>query len=268
VIRILLAAAALFAGSLRGQPIEVYSEFRRVGPFGKIVAADQGETPREILSPMLARNSYTCLHIAITPPRDQWFTLYVAQNPGDAVKVQIYKERFTRVGEHWIPDRVVPVTLPYQAKIPDIEPIEGQTAILFLLEIQVAPDAPVRRVRLEAQLNIGDDWIIYPMELRIMAPVVPSGIGEPSLRLAPAQRSDGIFHARLRQYVCGAPVPSGAALTPDTLSYFLDRAALQDVALARVRSIPVLKDWCDSKTPPANPEWTLRIRDHLLRGIE
>lgn len=284
MLRLLAIAATFWAGLVWGQPVSVYSEFRRVGPFGKVIKPDSGSDPREILSPMAPRNGWTGFHVAITPPKNQWFTLHVAENPEDAFTVRMYRETFARSGDEWIPGRATPLNLPVQARLPETGGPEGQTTLVYWFEMWVAPDAPVRRVRVEFQFNIGDSWVIYPMEVRVMPSIVPARIDNPSLPLSPSQRSDTIALSRLRQFVCGSAVAGGPASRPDSLGYFLDRAALQDMALARaggeavktrligevlrLAGTPDSSAWCDSRTPPPNPEWYLRVRDFLLRGAD
>ena len=119
-----LLLLAFIGPLLWAQPIQVFSEFQRIDPFGRVAAVDRGGTSREILSPMLPRNAFSCFRIALTTPRDQWFTLYLAQNPEDAVTIRLYKELLTRAGDSWVPDRLVPLTLPYQGRIPDLEAVD------------------------------------------------------------------------------------------------------------------------------------------------
>jgi hypothetical protein len=69
------------------------------------------------------------------------------------------------------------------------------------------------------------------------------------------------------------------------MAFLLDRAALQDLALARseytgseraqligellrLAGATDSKMWCASKAPPPKAEWYLRYRDALLRGKE
>jgi len=142
VNRLLLIAALAAAQFARGQSIEVYSEFRRIDPFGRVIGVDRGGAPREILSPMVARNAWAGFHVVVTPRGDQWFSLMVGLNPEDAVKIQVYREAFTKVGEEWVPDRLTSVTLPYQGRLPEEGGVPGQTVLVFWMEFRVAPDAP------------------------------------------------------------------------------------------------------------------------------
>jgi hypothetical protein len=103
VPRYLLALAALGAGA-SAQSLRVYSEFQRIDPFGAVVAVDRAERPREILSPALARNAHATFQAVISVPSGSQYSLYVAQNPEDAVRVTAYLPTFVKRGETWIPD--------------------------------------------------------------------------------------------------------------------------------------------------------------------
>jgi hypothetical protein len=281
-----LLCALLPPACLLSQPIQIYSEFQRIDPFGQVVTADRGEESREILSPMAARNAHTGFHVVLTPPAGEWCTLHIAQNPENAISVKLYKASFTKVGTEWVPDRLTPVALPYQGRLPDPDAtVEGQSVVVLWLDLWVAADAPVRRVRLEAQYNIGNDWVIQPLELRVMAPVVADKLDAPADFVKPERRADASALARFRAFACGDKLEAAPASADDeSLSFFLDRAARQDQALARasgaagrieiigallrVADVADSKALCAATVKPQSAEWCLRFRDVLLRGEE
>src|ERR1039458_368408 len=57
-----------YAAPLAAQSLQIYSEFQRIDPYGRIVPVDRSEYPREILSPELARNAPASFHVAGTLP--------------------------------------------------------------------------------------------------------------------------------------------------------------------------------------------------------
>jgi hypothetical protein len=285
-----LILAGLATGAFAQSPsVRVYSQFQRIDPTGKVIYADRARNqevrPREILSPGLARNSSTAFHLAVTVPPDMEFILYIGQNPDGFFGVRMYKEIFARRDAEWVPDGLEPVELPYKGKLPEASrPILGQTTVVFLIDVSVPAGADVRRVKLEPELNIGGEWIIYPMEVRVLSAVVPerkqSGPGLAALD----QPSDAAARAALKSYICGAPPEDFAAR--DSVRWFLLRDALQDTSLARslesppgARLLPeILKaagggeaaSWCKAPVFPENlgPEWYLRVRDALFRMVE
>jgi hypothetical protein len=280
----------LVVPAVTAQSVRVYSEFQRIDPSGAVVAADRAERPREVLSPLLPRNAYTSFHVVVDAPEGQKHTLFIAQNPENAVEVTMYREVFVKSGESWIPDGLEKVDISEYGGVPDIPPqAPGQHVEVYWMDVRVAPDAYVRRTRLEVQLNTEGHWIIYPMELRIWQPVVPASAAaaEPLAAIdAPASRT---AFAALRSYLCNggtAAAPAAAAAQePLTIRGMIRRNALQDVAWAasidaksrpdllggilKALGTPDLKAFCQAPAPPqdaAGAEWYLRVRDLLYRA--
>jgi hypothetical protein len=266
------------------QQARLYSEFQRIDPFGQVVRPDRAESSREILSPAVARNAFASFHVAVSVPPGTEYAVHIAQNPDNAVKPALYRERYQRVAESWIPDTLVPVELPMQGALG--ADIPGRKVDVFWLDLWVGPDAPVDRVRVEVQLNVAERWIIYPLEVRISAPVVPTNVlrklqaasGALPPVTAPADASASIA---LRQYLCGTPESARRPTAPTVRSHIL-RNALQDIALAQHRErlfgaaevhsallSPLKaaspKAWCadPSHFRPFGPESWLRLRQAL-----
>jgi hypothetical protein len=224
-------------GFLSGQSIQVYSEFAQLNDAGEVVAP---ENPREILSPAVARNAFSSFQLAIQVPRGVKFLVYIGQNPDDAAKVTLYR----RDG-----GKLVPVVVPY----------EGVSSQVLWMDVWVGAEAPVRRVKIEPQVGIGGDWVVYPMEVRVTGASAPSalvhGIAEP-------------FDV-MRAFLCGdEPRPLRGNITIG--AEFRFRNAQQDAALA-ARSSNGLRDELKkaiggcSAAAPGDPEFYLHIRDLLLR---
>lgn len=279
-------AILLGAGCAWAQSVRVYSEFQRIDPFGNIVAADRAETPREILSPALVRNARASFLVAVTPPPDTPYALFIGLNPEKSVGVTVYRALFLKRGEGWIPDGLEPVKLSETGEVETAAAqAPGQTTFLYWLDVWVDHDAPVRRTRLELQLNWGGRWFICPLELRILMPRAPavSGALEPLAAVEAASAESA--RAALAGYVCGAP--AGGEDGPLTIRKLIRRNARQDMALARsmegevgraglvtelIDAVggPDAAGWC--KTPPAagerGAEWYLRARDYLYRTAD
>jgi hypothetical protein len=223
----LLGAAATLA-----QPLRVYSEFAEINAQGEVVAP---ESPREILSPAMVRNGFTSFQVVILAPKGTPFTLYVGQNPAEAVKVTVYRESG---------DRLERVELPYQS---------DSTQVLWM-DLWTDRDAPVRRIKVEPQLFIDGDWVVYPMEARVVTATVP----EDGSTAQGASTSWGA----MRNFLCGGK-PAGG---PEAGGPHF-RNARQDLALAAKAPKEELQRLLGTCTAPApsNPESYLRIRDYLLR---
>ena len=235
------ALLALAAGALCAQTVQVYSEFAQINDAGEVLAPGN---PREILSPAVARNAFSSFQIAIQVPKGTKFLVYVGQNPDDAAKVTLYRRRA---------GKLEPIELPYS----------GESSQVFWMDLWLDANAPVRRVKIEPQVGIDGDWVTYPMEVRVMEPVVP---GSPAATQGVASPFEVI-----RAFLCGTkmrpvanPVPVGADL--------LFRNAQQDVALAAAGSMPLRDEMkkamggCNTN-PPADPEFYLRLRDYLFTPL-
>jgi len=222
------AVFLLLIPAVWAQPLRVYSEFARIDAAGKVTAPAE---PREILSPAVVRNGFTSFQVVVDVPRGTPYQLYVAQNPENAVRVTLYRES----GE-----KLEPVE----------QPVSGTTAQVFWMDLWTAADAPVQRIKVEPQLHVNNDWVIYPMEGRVTEAAVPE-----------AKESLGT----MRSLVCGETETIPADDNSTTRFHF--RNAQQDRALAAGASkadLQKLLGGCDAAAR-ADPEWYLRIRDYLFR---
>jgi hypothetical protein len=222
---LLLVMSASFAAS--AQVLRVYSEFAQIDATGRVTAPAE---PREILSPAIVRNGYSSFQVVVDVPRGTSYQLYVAQNPENAVEVTLYREN----GEAL--ERVQ-------------QPVSGYGAQVFWMDLWTARDAPVQRIKIEPQMHVNNDWVIYPMEARVMEATV----------------SDGVKSLiTIGQLSCAGFTPSAS---PE-LRRMNIRNAQQDVALASGASQEDLRKLgvgtCDAPLS-RDPEWYLRVRDYLLR---
>jgi len=229
------AVFLLLAACGWAQPLLVYSELARIDPAGKVTAPAE---PREILSPAIVRNGFSSFQVVVDVPRGTAYQLYVAQNPENAVEVTLYRENGDKL------ERVQ-------------QPVSGTGTQVFWMDLWTARDAPVARIKVEPQLHVNNDWVIYPMEARVMEAVVPDG-----------DRANGAPLAWIQQRLCGLIIDVGnePRLSQITAQRLRARNAQQDVVLAAHESDDELQMVLGScKLPVDNPEWYLRIRDYLLR---
>ena len=268
-----LAALALVA---QAQTVDIYSEFSRVDPFGQVVAADRGWHRREVLSPAVARNSFAAFHVVVSVPENESYLLYVGTNPLDACRVSLYKEHFILTADGWIPDRLSEVhRLPDFGTMPDPDDgIRGQTTRVYLLEVWIPPDAPVRRFRLEVQLKVAY-WDVRPMEVRVLAARVPEIPQKDGAPLPPIEAGADVSAVQpLMQYLAGAT--HWTVDRPLTVRGIIRRNAVQDMALAGTmdmraagpealarRALDLV--WNNLQLVPrvSGAEWYLRLRDYL-----
>lgn len=251
-----LCAGAALASA---QEVKVYSELTRIDPFGEVVRADRGGTPREILSPAVPRNGYSTFRVVVSGAPGTAFTFHAGQNPENAVGLTLYREAYVRSDQEWIPDRLERVQLPYQGRLAT-EGIPGQTAQSFLMDLHVDQNAPVRRIKVEPQVWMVDRWLTYPMEVRVVAATLP-GTGPSNADPAPVSASaDANVWSAYQGALCGHAA-SSQELTARAL---LIRNALQDIRLLGRGANTSL--WCKPYVRrDIGPEWYLGTRDRLLR---
>lgn len=214
----------------QAQPLTVYSDLAEIDAAGKATAP---ETPREILSPALVRNGFTSFQLVVEAQADKKWWLFIGQNPTNAVKVTMYQE---------LDGKLEPVELPRQS---------SGTEVLWI-DVWTDRKAPIARIKIEPELMIDDDWVIYPIEARVMEAVAPD--------MPPVQ-----LGVSLQGGACGIVFEKADRSFVDGLR---TRNLEQDMRLAQLYSVmdEVRKrnNAC-AMTSPKNPEWYLSIRDYLYR---
>ncbi|MEO8026814.1 MAG: hypothetical protein ABI823_10080 [Bryobacteraceae bacterium] len=249
--------------------IRVFSDLTRVGPNGMVLEIDRGRAtkPREILSPAAVRNGFTSFHVFIdAAPTEPW-TLYVGQNPDKSASVDLYRVEF---------EGSTPVRFIHSE-----QPIEGTGPAVVWLDLFLAKDAPVDRIKIEPQLQTAgrSDWIVYPMEVRVVDARVPGAKRTPmDSGAGPNAAADSGAIRILARQLCAGQQPEAQRSLRDPLNPqgFLHRNFLQDLSLMRfpddadwlwlMTKAPDRKAWCKNpvRPPDASAEWYLRIRDRLL----
>jgi len=261
-----IAAFLNWGGLVCAQEIRVYSEFRRLGADGQIVEPDRAGQPREILSPAIPRNGFATFQLVVKGEAGKPYHVYLGENPEGILKTTLY-----RVGTG-AADTLEQVQAPVSGILSD-------SALVFAIDVWVPHTAPVRRVRLEVQLNSGDRWIIYPLELRLQPAIIPLGPATFGQLAAPGAPSSDTAISTWDPYLC-AKTPKASDSGP-SLRNLIRRNASQDVALAKKLEIThgkekvragVLKAlgvadaaaWCGERKL-AGPEDYLKVRDFLYK---
>ena len=265
-----LPAFLVLCALARAQDIQLYSEFQRFDPFGHVVPQDREYNSREILSPAVPRNGHLTLHAVVTAPAGTNYFLYISANPADVLRIRLYREHFRPCGTTYCPDWLTEQRVPSFGAIPEsLTMFPGQTTRSYLLDIYVPPDVPPRRIRVEAAIKVGT-WLIAPMEVRVIAPVVPDmgtalRVAETAPREAPS--SDTALLQLLR-YSSGLPpsVPQAMLRVRD----FIQRNAAEDFAMvsnAKLHRTELdLFAWRPLTLEGREPEWYLRVRDSIYRN--
>ena len=250
--------------------LEIYSEFQRVDPFGRIISKDRAQRPREILSPAIPRNGFVSFHVVVTAPPGESYFLFVGTNPLNACRVELYKEHFVKTADGWVPDTLVELRrLPDFGAIPDPdENIPGQNTRAYLLNLWVPPDTELAAFRLEVQLKIGS-YIIRPLEVRVIPARVPDVAGARNALTRPVpgidEPSDASAVGPLTEYFSRGLVTANAR--PSTTREVIRRNATQDMMLAgslgQQTRPEALKRFWDALPRVPGAEGYLRLRDFV-----
>ncbi len=251
----LLWLTAAFSGALAAQTLEArfLSEFRRVGSDGGIVASDAAGAPREIISPAIVRNGYTSFHLVVKGPPGVNFMLYIASNPDRVLRPVLY-----RVSNG---DR-----LEALKGLSEPGKFNERGVGVYWLDLWTPASTPVRRIRVEAQLNVGQDFVISPLELRVQPGTVPAQ-ALPTVARKTGGNSAAAPFALLAQTLCGETPTAGVMADPLSVLTKIMRNAGQDMLLARKLGAAAKKDdWCAEPRDGVNPESYLRIRDAIWRA--
>jgi hypothetical protein len=264
----------LLTSAAAAQPVQlrVYSEFQRVDPFGQVLAADRAETPREILSPAVARSAFTSFHVAVTGPARANYFLAVQSNPPNAFQWTIQEEKFIRSGEVWIPDKLEDVKPPYFGVIPDPKAnIPGQTTRVYLVDVWIPQSTPPGTVRFEILVKAGY-WVLWPMEVRVLNVVVPDrkSAARPSILPEPDLPADTVAWTAIEAYMSGAPVE---VTSTTNVRSIIQRNAVQDMTLARQleggihreQIVQEIARLMNQSRRTSAAEWYLKVRDYLYR---
>ena len=242
--------------------IEVYSEFRRIGPNGELVKPDQGGTVREVLSPAVARGGHASFHVVVKGEAGTAYTLYIGQNPEGHGRIALYRELFTEGIPHRLELIQGGFAGPHEGRIP-----EGQTAEVFWMDIEYPSTVTVGRVKVEPQLWAGSHWIVYPMEVRLMETRLKSLPAERDPGVAVDVRAEAAAFVALREHLCGVAPPKATPGEP-TIRRFLYRNAKEVLALAKQLpdgQLPDSSTYCKGEIELPYDGF-LRLRNRILQS--
>lgn len=205
---------------------------------------------------MVVRNGFTSFQLVVQAAAGKHWQLHIGQNPENAVAVTLYRESG---------DALERVDLP----------VDSEGTEIFWMDLWTAKSAPVQRIKVEPEIKIDDDWVIYPMEGRVTDAVVQT---EKPLEPALPERD------ALRLSVCfsGAEAAQPESRLQYSLAAMRRRNSEQDAILARTHAAaedlkkqfnvcagapPNDPNWYRQirDYPPGNPESYLKVRDYLFR---
>lgn len=269
----------LLAVPAAGQRLHVVSEFQRLRPDGEVAAADRVATRHEFISPAIPRGGNLTLRLGVEAPQGIRYSLFVGQNPDDTARCRLYQERYAQMGQEWVPDEITPVDLPHGAMLSP-----GQSVQSYLLDIHIPATLKPQRFRLEIQLNVGERWVIYPLEVRVRDVVVRATPELVANSVRTEQRADSALLIPLMGFACGTAWKKGDGRMRRGAD-LINRNILADLLLAQDRARTETREavistilkaggymsreaFCSRPSPvPAGPEWWLKVRNYLYQGV-
>ncbi|HNY39304.1 MAG TPA: hypothetical protein PKJ41_02875 [Bryobacteraceae bacterium] len=272
-------ALSLLAVPAAGQRLLVVSEFQRLRPDGEVALSDRTQPAQEFISPAIPRGGVLTVRLGVEVPQGMKYSLFIGQNPDGTAQYRLYQERYVQVGQEWLPDEIAPVGLPQGATLS-----AGQSVQSYLLDIRIPATAKPQRFRLEIQLNVGERWVIYPMEIRIRDLIVRA---EPEIvanTIRPDQRVDAALLIPLMGFACGTTWKKGDGQLRRG-GDLITRNAMTDLLVAQQRMKLETREavvstilraggyqsreaFCARPSPvPASAEWWLRVRKYLYQGL-
>jgi len=183
--KLVLAAFISFhvAGSALPADVFILPEFQRPTPFNGVVAADA--TPdfpghRDTKTPYRAatgRNAFVSFHLVVDLPAGGDFEVSVKITDATReLEVDLFREWFhlTESNRNYYPDALVPVSMPYKARLPDPDNrIEKQTSSAFWVDVWVPKEATPGVYRGVALLRTGHKRTTVPFEISVVEATVP-----------------------------------------------------------------------------------------------
>jgi len=175
----------VFLSPLVARELQVYSEFQRPDPFGKIVEADQikastlpakGKTAASI-ELKGARGGYVSFQLAVQPPKGGSYSLtcdFAAA--GSNVQVDLFKAWFHRLQKdgRYIPDALIPVQNPFPGELPDPDnQIKDQTSQAFWVDLYIPREAKPGLYPGRLLLRSGQTQALVKVRLEILDALIP-----------------------------------------------------------------------------------------------
>lgn len=280
---ILLLLLTLAAAS--AQEIRVVSEFQLADPFDRYLQRPEGSPdPREILSPAVPRGGFISFRIIVDPgPRANGillngYQLHVGVNPDNVIAVAVYREVFGEIDGQWRPVKLEDAKPIYIVERGSRDPLPNQKVHTYWVDIYVKPDAKPQRMKVQPEILVGNRWIEYPIELRLLKGVFPliNYQKETILRRSENRLSTLASAMAVTGELPAEPITE-SGLTPELL---LRRNILQDAllwkrmkrpareALLRQMGVNSADELLQKVRENPDPEYYLRFRDLLIGAHE
>ena len=155
--------------------LDVRPEHQRPDPFGGVVEADGGPAAAVAVKRQpipAALGGYVSFHIVAKPGSAGPYEV----NAQSRLPLDVFREWFhlTAAGKKYVPDALIPVTLPYRAALPDPDNrIPNQTAQAFWFDVWVPFDTAPGAYVVTATLRAGGETTAANVEILVTGAKVP-----------------------------------------------------------------------------------------------
>jgi hypothetical protein len=151
--------------------LQVLPEFQRPDPFGAVIDVDR--VPAAAAKPIVAaRGGYASFHLVVKLPAPGAYELAVQSR----LQVEVFREWFHAMAaeKKYIPDALVPVTLPYKSALPEPENrIPNQTAQAFWIDAWIPPNTAPGKYAVNATMRAGAETTTASVEVQVLAAEMP-----------------------------------------------------------------------------------------------
>ena len=152
--------------------LDVRPEHRRPDPFGGVVEADRG--PEEPPAPFIAaRGAYVSFHLVAKLDSPGPYQIDARSN----LPLDVFREWFhlTAKERRYIPDALVPVTMPHRSSLPEPDNrIPNQTAQAYWIDVWVPPGTAPGTYSVKATIRAGSQTVAKSVEIQVIGATVPA----------------------------------------------------------------------------------------------
>jgi len=180
---IVLLLPLVLATAAHAWEVQVWNEFARVGPDGKLLGQDWTAKPPEPLNKKAgpiriaaARNSYVSLVLVVSNPEGGSFDLDVRCPPDSGVEADLYRTWYHRKkdSDEYVPDALVPVKMPLKMTLPVADnQIPNQTAQMFWLDLWISKRAKPGPIVVQVALKADGRRWNAPVTVEILPAALP-----------------------------------------------------------------------------------------------
>ena len=173
ILRNSLPVLFLLAGACQAQQLRALRESFRPDPFGGIVESDRRDAEwLKQVNLKAARGSYASFHLVVNSKANADYKLSVRF----PLAADVYREwfHFNAPDKKYYPDALIPVSAPYQFRIPDADNnVPSQTAQAFWIDLWIPANAEPKAYRGEVIVSTAAGRETLPIELSVIPAVVP-----------------------------------------------------------------------------------------------